>query len=48
MKLYEKDFFLHGTFLTSSEISVVFNISSHHADNNLPNRHFLQERFLGP
>ena len=39
-------FFSHVTFLSSSEISVVFSITSSHASTNLPNRHFLQEIFL--
>ena len=34
------------TFLSSSEASVVFNISSSHA--NLPNRRFSYEQFLMP
>ena len=39
-------FFSHVTFLSSSEISVVFSITSSHASTNLPNRYFLQEIFL--
>ena len=39
-------FFSHVTFLSSSEISVVFSITSSHASTNLPNRRFLQEIFL--
>ena len=29
------------TFLLSSEVSAIFNISSSHASTNLPNRRFL-------
>ena len=34
------------TLLSSSEVSVVLNISSSHANSNLPNRCFSHEYFL--
>ena len=33
-------FFLRVTFLSSSKLTVVFNISSSHANTNLPTRRF--------
>ena len=33
-------------FLSRSKVSVVFNISSSHANIDLPNRRFLHEHFL--
>ena len=39
-------FFKNVTFLSSNELSVVFNILSSHANTNLPNRRFLREQFL--
>ena len=33
--------FPYVTFLLSSEVSAIFNISSSHASTNLPNRRFL-------
>ena len=41
-----QSFFAHDTFLWLSKVSVVFNISSLHANTNLPMRHFSQEQFL--
>ena len=41
-------FFSHATFLSTSQVSVVFNISSSHANNNLPNIRFLLEQFSKP
>ena len=38
--------FAHATFFLSSEVSVVFNISSSHYNTNLPIRRFSQEQFL--
>ena len=38
--------FLHITFLSSGEVSVVFSISSSHANTNLHIRRFSQEQFL--
>ena len=38
--------YLHVTFLSSSESSVVFNISFTHANTNLPNRRFSNDKFL--
>ena len=38
--------FSHVTFLPSRKVSVVLNISSSHADTNLPVRRFLHEQFL--
>ena len=38
--------FAHDTFLWLSKVSVVFNISSLHANTNLPMRRFSQEQFL--
>ena len=39
-------FFLHVIFLSSSESSVTFNISSSHANTNLSIRPFSHEQFL--
>ena len=39
-------FFKIITFLLSSEISVVFNISTAHSNTNLPIRRLLHEKFL--
>ena len=38
--------FSHVTFLPSTKVSVVLNISSSHAYTNLPVRRFLHEQFL--
>ena len=38
-------FFSHVTFLSTSEVSALFNISSSHANTNLPNRHFHMNNF---
>ena len=39
-------FFLHVTFLPSSETLVVFNISSSHANTTLPIKRFSHDQFL--
>ena len=39
-------FFHMLLFYQQLRLSVVFSISSSHADTNLPNRHFLHEQFL--
>ena len=38
--------FSHVSFLSSSEISVVFNISSSDSNTNLPIRRFSHKQFL--
>ena len=38
--------FTHVTFLSSSQVAVVFNIPSLHASINLPNRCFSYEQIL--
>ena len=38
--------FSHVTFLSSSEVSVVSNISLSQSNTNLQNRHFWYEQFL--
>ena len=38
--------FPHITFLSSSEASIVFNISSLYSNTNFGTRHFLEEQFL--
>ena len=43
--MIEKIIFSHVTFLSSSGVLVVFNISFSHANTNLPIRRFLQEQF---
>ena len=39
-------FVSRATFLSLSEVSVVFNIPASHANTYLPNRHFLHEQIL--
>ena len=41
-----KQLFLHVTFLSSIEVSVLFKISSSHSNTSLPIRYFLDEKFL--
>ena len=39
-------FFSHATVLSSSEVSVVFDISPSHVNTNLPNREFVREELF--
>ena len=42
----KKIIFTHVAFLSTSEVSFVFNIPSSHAYPSLPKRRFLNEQFL--
>ena len=44
--MWIRQVFLHIAILLSSEVSIVFNVSSLHVNTNLSNRHFPHEQFL--
>ena len=46
IKWIRKLFFSHATVLSSSEVSVVFDISPSHVNTNLPNREFVREELF--